>query len=176
MTDLVIRPLEPGEEELFLSFDDPGLVGVASTGRDFRAYLGERQYRPEWTWVAVRGGTVLGRAAWWAGPDDPEPLALDWFDFADPEVGVRLLREAKPRTDFVFILPAGWRDDPLVRTHARLRIDAARRAGMTPLVERLHYTWTPADGLAERPARLQYRSEPHDEVIVDVVSRVHSVT
>ena len=43
MTDLVIRPLAAGEEELFLSFPDPHLVGPASTGpvRDVFAHTEE---------------------------------------------------------------------------------------------------------------------------------------
>ncbi len=178
MTDLVIRPLEPGETELFLSLSDPGLVGVASIGRDYREFLDKREYRPEWSWVALRDGEVVARAAWWAGPDDAEPRTLDWFDLDDPEVGVALLR-AVPwhgETDFCLILPAGWRDQPAARQAAELRIDTAQRAGMKPLVERLRYAWTPDDGLPERPGRLVYRSEPDDTVIFDVLRRVHSVT
>ncbi len=52
------------------------------------------QYRPEWTWVALRDGVVVARAAWWAKPGDERPLALDWFDFTDAEAAVQLLRTA----------------------------------------------------------------------------------
>jgi RimJ/RimL family protein N-acetyltransferase len=176
VTDLVIRALQPGEADVFLSASDPGLVGVASIGRDYREYVAQRQYRPEWTWVALRDGEVVARAAWWAGPDDTEPNTLDWFDLADPEVGAQLLRAVPWRTEYCLILPPGWKNRPLVREAAELRIDAAQRAGMEPLVERLRYRWTPANGLPERTGRLVYRPEPDDNVILDVVRRVHRVT
>lgn len=176
MTDLVIRPLEPGETELFLSLSDPGLVGVASIGRDYREFLAKREYRPEWTWVALRDGEVVARAAWWAGPDDTEPHTLDWYDFTDPVAGEELLRAVPWRTEMCLILPPRWKDQPEVRDAARSRIDAALRAGMAPLVERLRYRWKPSDGLPERTGRLVYRPEPDDAVILDVLRRVHSVT
>jgi hypothetical protein len=37
MTDLVIRPLTAGEEDLFESLPDPGLVGFAAFGDTFSA-------------------------------------------------------------------------------------------------------------------------------------------
>lgn len=64
MTDLVVRPLVAGEEELFLSLTEPALVGVQSIGRDYRELTQLRQYRPEWTWVALRDERVVARAAW----------------------------------------------------------------------------------------------------------------
>ncbi|MGH3737853.1 MAG: GNAT family N-acetyltransferase [Micromonosporaceae bacterium] len=176
MTDLVIRPLEPGESALFLSLPDPGLVGVASIGRDYREFLDKKEYRPEWSWVALRDGEVVARAAWWAGPDDTEPHTLDWFDFTDPSAGEALLRAVPWRTEICLILPAGWRDNPEVRVAAQARIDVATSAGMKPLVERLRYLWKPEDGLPQRTERLVYRLEPDDTVIFDVLRRVHSDT
>ena len=75
MTDLVVRPLVAGEEELFLSFIEPVQVGVELLGRDYRELLTLGQCRPEWTWVALRGERVVARAAWWAGPRDDKPIA-----------------------------------------------------------------------------------------------------
>jgi RimJ/RimL family protein N-acetyltransferase len=176
MTDLVIRPLQPGEEDLFLALPDAGLVGTASLGRDYREYVALGQYRPEWTWVALRNGKPVARAAWWAGPEDTEPRALDWFDFTDADAGVALLTAASPRAEYCLPLPAGWRDRPDVAHEAEIRIETTQRAGMTPLVERLRYTWTPADGLPPRSDRLEYRPEPDDGVIFDVLRRVNSDT
>lgn len=178
MTDLVIRPLRAGESDLFFSMSvpDADLVGSAWAGRNFQEHLARHEYRPEWTWVALRDDTVVARAAWWGGPTDPEPLTLDWYDFTDPEAGERLLRTASPRTEFVLVLPPGWRDQPAVRRAAITRINAARRAGMRPLVERLHYTWTVADGVPENPDRLEFRPEPDDDAILDVLRQVHSTT
>jgi len=180
VTDLVIRPLRAGEVDLFLSLSeaapDSALVGRPWAGQDYTETLARHEYRPEWTWVALRDDTVVARAAWWGGPTDPEPLTLDWYDFTDPDAGERLLRTATPRTEFILVLPPGWRDQPAVRHAATTRIDAARRAGMRPLVERLHYTWTVADGIPESPDRLEFRPEPDDEAILNVLRQVHSVT
>lgn len=176
MTDLVIRPTEPGEEDLFLAMPDPGLVGVASTGRDYRRCLAEHQYRPEWTWVALRDGRTVARAAWWAGPDDTEPQTLDWFDFLEPDAGEALLRGAPLKAEFCLIVPPGWRERPAVRHEAESRIEVAQRSGMRPLVERLHYVWHPAAGLPDRPARLEFRLEPDEDVLFEVFKRVHRET
>jgi RimJ/RimL family protein N-acetyltransferase len=173
MTDLVIRPLAAGEESLFESLDDPGLVGFAASGERYADMAARGMYRPEWTWVALRGGTVVARAAWWAGPHDSEPRALDWLDFTDLGAAVELLRAAPLRADYSLLLPPGWRDSPAVRRAAEDRITAARLAGMTLLVERYRYRWTPACGLPERLGRLEFRPEPDDEVILEVFRRIH---
>ncbi|MEV0156535.1 GNAT family N-acetyltransferase [Micromonospora sp. NPDC050686] len=168
MTDLVIRPLVAGEEHLFDSLPDPGLVGRAIFGETYA----EGHYRPEWSWVALRDGVVVARAAWWAGPDDPAPLALNWFDFTDAEAAVELLRTAPFRTEYSIALPAGWREDETVRAQAQARIDAAVAAGMRVLVHRYRYRWTPDQGLPERPGRLEFRPEPDDTVILDLLRRI----
>lgn len=169
-----LRPLTAGEEDLFLSLAEPALVGVQSFGRDYRELVALGQYRPEWTWVALRDGRVVARAAWWAGPDDDKPITLDWLDFADGEddAAVELVRTAGFDAEYCLLLPPGWRDRPDVRAEGERRIDVAKRAGMTPFVERLRYRWTPADGLPARPGRLVYRPEPDDERILDVLRRI----
>jgi RimJ/RimL family protein N-acetyltransferase len=176
VTDLVIRPLEPGDEELFLSLPDRGLVGVARFGRDYHEFLAKHEYRPEWTWVALRGGETVARAAWWGGPQDSEPRTLDWFDFTEPAAGTALLRESPLHAEYCLLLPPGWRDQSAVRRAAEIRVQAATTAGMQPFVERLRYTWTPDYPLPARPTRLTYRPEPDDEVILEVLSRIDSDT
>ncbi|MGR6319604.1 GNAT family N-acetyltransferase [Micromonospora soli] len=168
MTDLVIRPLVAGEEHLFDTLSDPGLVGRAILGETYA----DGRYRPEWTWVALRDGKVVARAAWWAGPDDPAPLALDWFDFTDAQAAVELLRTAPLRAEYSILLPPGWRDDPPVHAQAQARIDAATAAGLRVLVERYRYRWTSDYGLPARPGRLEFRPEPDDAVILDVLRRI----
>jgi RimJ/RimL family protein N-acetyltransferase len=171
---LELRPLTAGEEHLFLSLEDPALVGFQSVGRDYRELVALRQYRPEWTWVALRDGHVVARAAWWGGPDDTAPVALDWLDFADGEddAAVELLGKAGFAVEYCLLAPPGWRDDPAVRAAAEARIDVAQRAGMTPFVERLRYRWTPEHGLPPRPGRLEFRPEPDDERILDILRRI----
>ena len=171
---LELRPLIAGEEDLFLSITEPALVGVQSFGRDYRELAALGQYRPEWTWVALRDGRVVARAAWWAGPEDGKPLALDWLDFVDGEddAAVELLRAAGFDAEYCLLLPPAWRDRPDVAAAAEARIAVARRAGMTPFVERLRYRWTPSDGLPARPGRLVFRPEPDDERVLDVLRRI----
>ncbi len=174
MTDLVVRPLVAGEEDLFLSLHEPPLVGVQSAGRDYRTLARQRQYRPEWTWVALRGDRVVARAAWWGGPDDAAPLALDWLDFAggETDAAVEILTKAGLGTEYCLVLPPRWREDPAVRAAGEARVDVAERAGMRRFVERLRYTWTPDAGLPERPGRLRFEPEPDDGTILDVLRRV----
>jgi RimJ/RimL family protein N-acetyltransferase len=172
MTDLVIRPLVAGEETLFASLPDPGLVGRAMVGRTYLDMAAAGEYRPEWSWVALREGTVVARAAWWAGPDDDVPLALDWLDFTDFDAAVALLRTAPIRTEYAIALPPDWRAVPAVKQAADMRIEAATAAGLTFLVERYTYRWTPDRGLPARPDRLVYLPEPDDEVMLDVFRRI----
>ncbi|MFB8027026.1 MULTISPECIES: GNAT family N-acetyltransferase [unclassified Streptomyces] len=178
MTDLVIRPLAPSDAPLFHTLHDPRLVGRAAFGHRYATVAEGGEYRPEWSWVAVRDGVVVARAAWWGGPEDDEPVILNWFDVAEGEeaAGAALLRSAPWSVEYELIVPPGWRDLPEVRAAASARIAAAEAAGMTPLVERYRYEWTPADGLPERPGRLVFREEPDDAVILDVLRRVHSRT
>jgi RimJ/RimL family protein N-acetyltransferase len=184
MTGLVIRALAEDEaRELFTSLSDPssGLVGRTLLDKQHVTYetiAAGGEYRPEWTWVALRDGEVVARAAFWAGPEDETPLALDWFDFTDRAAAVELLRRVPPplRAEYQLILPPGWREDPAVAAAAEARVDAAAAAGYRPMVERYHYRWTPADGLPERPGRLVFRPEPDDEAILAVLRRVHSQT
>jgi RimJ/RimL family protein N-acetyltransferase len=174
MTDLVVRPLVSGEEELFLSLTEPSLVGVQSFGRDYRELAALGQYRPELTWVALRGDRVVARAAWWIGPDDEKPIALDWLDFVDGEsaAAVDILTAAGFDAKYGLVLPPHWRDDPAARKAGEGRIDVAQRAGMRLFVERLRYTWTLADGLPDRPGRLRFEPEPDDDRIFDVLRRI----
>ncbi|AXK32848.1 GNAT family N-acetyltransferase [Streptomyces armeniacus] len=175
MTDTVIHPLvEADARALFTSLDDPGTVGRALLGRPYTTVAEGGEYRPEWTWVALRGGRAVARAAFWAPPGATEPLLLDWFDFAPGEhdTAVRLLREATPRVEYELILPPGWRDTPGTRAAAEARIGAAEAAGYRLLVERFRYDWTPDRGLPALPGRLVFRPEPDDAVILDVLRRI----
>ncbi|MDT0344139.1 GNAT family N-acetyltransferase [Streptomyces litchfieldiae] len=180
MTDLVIRALQQDEaRELFTSLPDPGLVGrvlVDPPGNVYETVADGGEYRPEWTWVALRDGKVVARAAFWGGPDDTEPVALDWFDFTDRDAAVELLRRVPLTADYELMLPPDYTERPPVRAAAEERIEAATEAGYRPLVDRYRYTWTPACGVPERPGRLEFRPEPDDDVVLEVLKRVHSQT
>lgn len=173
MTGLEIRPLAAGEEPLFNSLPDPALVGPAAFGARYRDIAARGNYRPANTWVALRDGVVVARAAWWGRPQDGAPVVLDWFDFIDQEAAVQLLRTAPGPAEFSLVLPARWRDRPAVADAAQARIAAAEAVGMKPLVERYGYRWTPDCGLPARPGRLEFGPEPDDNVILDIFRRVH---
>ncbi|GAA3556014.1 GNAT family N-acetyltransferase [Amycolatopsis ultiminotia] len=166
MTDLVIRPLGAGEEHLFTEFPGTDRVGRALLG-------GPPELRPEWTWVALRAGVVVARAAWWAGPGQDTPASLDWFDFTDFDAAVALLRTAPWRVEYPLFAPPGWREDPAVAREVRSHLQVAEAAGMELLVERYRYAWTPESGLPPRPGRLEFRPEPADARILEVFGQVH---
>ncbi|MFI5977592.1 GNAT family N-acetyltransferase [Streptomyces sp. NPDC051452] len=170
MTDPVIRALDESSAHLFDTMPDP--LG-------FREKHRQTRYRPDWRRVALSDGRVVARAAWWAGPEDPEPLVINWFDVAEgeEEAGAELLRTAPWQTDEVEIdVPAGWRDDPRLRRAVDTRAAAASAAGYTPLVERYLYRWTPQCGLPERPGRLVFHPEADDAVFLGLLRRIHSIT
>ena len=92
MTDLVIRPLVAGEENLFDSMPDP-LPQLRQVG--YADGIAGGGYRPENTWVALRAGRVVGRAAWVRPPGAVGAPWLERFDLdAEAEVGAALLRAA----------------------------------------------------------------------------------
>jgi GNAT superfamily N-acetyltransferase len=182
-TSLVVRALAEHEaRELFTSLHDPAsaLLGPPLTGRPYATAATGGVYRPEWTWVALRGGVVVARAAFFGAPGDTEPVVLDWFDFTDRAAAVELLRRLPWRVGYELMLPPDWRRHSGVRAAAEARIEAAEAAGYTLLGERLRYTWTPECGLPERPGRLEFRPVPDggegEEAVLDVLRRVHSVT
>ncbi|MFF0724881.1 GNAT family N-acetyltransferase [Streptomyces sp. NPDC004134] len=169
MTDTVIRALTESDAHLFDALPDP--LAACETHRRTR-------FRTEWKRVALRDGRVVARGAWWGGPDDAEPLSVNWFDVAEgeEEAGVQLLRSVPWRVGLEINLPGDWRDDPALRAAADARFAAARAAGYELLVERYLYRWTPGHGLPERPGRLRFSAEPDDSVFYDALRRIHSAT
>ncbi|MEU9733051.1 GNAT family N-acetyltransferase [Streptomyces sp. NPDC048002] len=169
MTDLVIRTLDTHDAHLFDALPDP--LGAAEGHR-------ATVHRPEWKRVALRDGKVVARGAWWGGPDDTEPLNINWFDVAEgeEEAGAELLRSAPWQVELEINLPARGRENPAVRAAADTVFAAARAAGYELLVERYLYRWTPECGLPERPGRLVFEPEADDAVFHDALRRIHSVT
>jgi len=169
MTDPVIRALDESDAQLFDAHPDP-----------LNARAGHRRtvHRPDWKRVALRDGTVVARGAWWGGPDDQEPININWFDVAEgeEEAGAELLRSAPWQVELEINLPGDWRDHPDLVAAAEARYAAARAAGYELLVERFLYRWTPEHGLPERPGRLVFGAEDDDAVFFDALRRIHSVT
>jgi hypothetical protein len=144
MTDLVIRPLVAGEENLFESMPDP-LPQLRQVG--YADGIAGGGYRPEHTWVALRAGRVVGRAAWVLPPGAVGNPWLERFDLdAEPEVGAALLRAAHealggPRSYYA-AMPAHWRRRPDVLAVMKAPMAAARLAGLVERGERLRCSWT----------------------------------
>ncbi|MFY1684707.1 acetyltransferase [Micromonospora sp. WMMD730] len=156
MTDLVIRPLVAGEEDLFESMPDP-LPQLRKVG--YADGVAGGGYRPERTWIALRGGRVVGRAAWLLPPGAVGTPWLDRFDLtAEPEVGAELLRAAHEALGGPYPyhagLPAHWRRRPEVLAVVRAPLAAARLAGLVERGERLRCSWagTPPPASAGRYA------------------------
>lgn len=174
-----LRPLRAGETDLFTSLPTTGLVGRSLLGHTFATLDAGGEFRPEWSWVALRDGKVVARAAWWGKPGDDKPLFLDWFDFADgeAEAAAELLRAAPPHAEFDLLLPPGWRGQPAVRAEAEAVMAAAEAAGLRKLVERYRYTWTAGrDALPARTGRLVCRPEPDDAAFRAVMARIMTDT
>ncbi|MBB4984449.1 GNAT family N-acetyltransferase [Streptomyces nymphaeiformis] len=169
MTDLVIRALSASDAHLFDALPDP--LGARESHR-------RTQFRPDWKRIVLRDGEVVARGAWWGGPDDSEPVNINWFDVAEDEeeAGAELLRSAPWQVELEINLPGGWRDKPDLRAGAETRFAAARAAGYELLAKRFLYRWAPERGLPERPGRLRFSAEPDDTVFFDALRRIHSVT
>jgi len=175
MSDLQFRPLVAGESDLFTSLPGTDLVGRSLTGHTFATLDAGGEYRPEWSWVALREGTVVARAAWWGKEGDAQPMALDWLDFAPGEeaAAAELLRAAPLYAEYDLLLPTGWREDPAVRAEAEGRMAVAEQGGLRRLVERYRYTWTAdRDPLPPRTGRLECRPEPDDAAFRAVMARI----
>lgn len=173
MTDLVIRPLVAGEETLFDSMPDPlpQLRQVA-----YADGLAGGGFRPENTWVALRAGRVVGRAAWVLPPGAVGDPWLERFDLAaEPAVGAALLRAAHealggPRRYYA-AMPAHWRRRPEVLAVMKAPMAAARLAGLVERGERLRCSWTGAP-LPAASGRYTFRPAVDAAEINALVARV----
>ena len=143
MTDLVIRPLVAGEENLFDSMPDP-LPQLRQVG--YADGIAGGGYRPERTWIALRAGRVVGRAAWLLPPGAVGAPWLERFDLdAEPEVGAALLQAAHealggPRLYYA-AMPAHWRRRPEVLSVVKAPLAAAELAGLVERGERVRCSW-----------------------------------
>jgi ribosomal protein S18 acetylase RimI-like enzyme len=195
MSDLFFRPLRAGEFGLFSRFA-AAAAGVGARSRTLEEYFAAGDFRPEWTWVAVREGAVVARAAFWAPAGYRHPFSLEWFDLGGGsdrvEVGAALLRAAYAavvtpdyfapshpdgdRPDYHLFLPADWRERPDAHAEATDRIAAAEQAGLRFSVERLNLRWTPAQGLPARSTRLRFTAATDNRLILDALAGISTDT
>lgn len=116
----------PGVLELIAP--DPASTLTAGT---FKARFDNREYRPEWTWVAeeTTAGPTLAVGVWWGSPGDSLPSALDGLFVREApgpaadrsRIAAALLAAAHAgyasagvtvTPDFHLFLPGDWRDRP----------------------------------------------------------------
>ncbi|MFD5824366.1 GNAT family N-acetyltransferase [Lentzea sp. NPDC060358] len=147
---------------------------VVSVGRE--AYLAEvaaGRMRPEWTWYALDGSRVVARALWWGREDSDRPLTLDCLHVLPgvpdrvalaTELLERAHAEFGTRPEYRVIRGSGL-GDPAVADAVSWRAAAARAAGLTDVVERLRYEWTPEAGVPAPSRRLVFRPAPDDEFL-----------
>ncbi|KNB50614.1 GNAT family N-acetyltransferase [Streptomyces caatingaensis] len=167
---LTVRPLS-GPDELALFCRLP----YALNG-ELADDLARGRRRAGRMWVALRGGRLLARAAWWG-----RGSLLDVLDVDDAlpaaervDVGVRLLRAAREAVpgagEYSRFVPPGWRDDPAVARAVEDRMAIARRAGARPFVERLRLEWRPGTPLPAPRGRLAFRPVRDAEELLDLMT------
>lgn len=192
---MIFRPVERFELKRLrplLATDPASLL----TTEQLQIRFDSGEYRPEWAWIAEEdpGHVPVAAAIWWGTARDHLPVALDGL-FVAAQVGSARAADAEVRTrlaarllaaghegfagaglkrppDFHMFLPPDWRRRPEVTSAADWRLEAARRAGLTNVLERLRYEWRPAAGTPQASGQLTFRQETDDEVFVELFSRV----
>lgn len=179
--ELVIRPIA-GPAELGLFCQLPYALNDEIAG-DLEA--GHR--RPHWLWMALSGGRLLARAAWWARRGNTAPQLLDIFDLDDesgitglPDIGARLLREAAaavipPGTgwpEYIRFVPSDWRAQEGPACAVRNRMDSAERTGASLFVERLRLEWSPGTPIPPRSGRLSFRPVTDEGELIELMTAV----
>jgi GNAT superfamily N-acetyltransferase len=178
--DLTIRPITgPDELGLFNRFPD-------RLNEELAGDLGDGHRRPEWLWIALRGGRLAARAAWWARPGNEHPDALDIFDLDDtgrPEtvgIAARLLATAMAEVipegtqppQYIRFLGPGWREEPATRQPAEDRMAAAAQTGARLFVERLDLEWRPGTPVPAPTGRLSFRPVTGPEELLALMTEV----
>jgi RimJ/RimL family protein N-acetyltransferase len=164
--DLTMRPIT-GHEELGLFSQLPYVLN-----EELADDLAAGRRRPEWMWVALRGGHLLARAAWWSRRAGDAPLILDVFDIDDSapgpdgvDIGARLLNTAMAATlpdgrrppEYSRFVPPDWRGNAVTRRAVEDRMTALERTGARFFVERLGLEWRPESPAPEPSGRLGFR-------------------
>ncbi|WP_026422113.1 GNAT family N-acetyltransferase [Actinokineospora inagensis] len=172
--DLVLRPIT-GPDELDLFTTLPYVLN-AELANDLA--VGRR--RPEWLWVALRGGGLVARAGWWSRPGHAQPEVMDFLDFTDDPGGVddavRLVEAALPTVvpdgtppEFTRFLPPDWRADA---ESVNRRIAALERLGAGLFVERLRLQWDPGTAIPPLTGRLAIRPVRDPDELITLMTLV----
>jgi RimJ/RimL family protein N-acetyltransferase len=186
---VIFRPAAASDLERLMSLLMPDPATML-TPHQYEIRSSNREYRPEWTWVAEESprDPPVAVAIWWGNPRDSLPAALDGL-FARESAGsadraslaaglLGAAHEAFAQAggqrlpSYHLFLPGDWHDRPDALAALAWREEAARRAGLTARLERLRYEWTPHAGLPDLPGRLAFRAEADDEVFTELFRRV----
>jgi GNAT superfamily N-acetyltransferase len=174
--DLTIRSITgAGELDLFCAltytFDDELADDLVSGRR-----------RPAWMWVALRGGHLVARAAWWGSADGTAPSLLDILDVAeDPDridVGVRLLKRALSEIipagarppEYSRFIPPDWHEHASTRRAVMDRMAITGQLGAQLLTERFRFEWRPGTPIAAPTSRIQFRPASDDGELLDLMT------
>jgi GNAT superfamily N-acetyltransferase len=148
--------------------------------------LEQGRRRPEWTWLAVRDGRLVGRLALWAPVGGTEPTQLDIFDTdaslpeaAQREVGAALLDAAHTELlsglttppEYARYLAADWRDDAHSRRATEVLLELMENAGARFVVERLRLEWREGTPISAPDPRLTFRPFDSDDELIDLTTR-----
>lgn len=143
----------------------------------FRERAAASQLRPEWSWFAEDGSTIVARGLWWGRQDSNRPLTLDCLHVLPgvsnraalaTELMVQAHNEFDIRPDYQLIVSTSA---PERSAAVEWRSQAAKEAGLTRVVKRLQYEWTPASGIGADSGRLVFRPAS-DREFLDAFRRV----
>jgi RimJ/RimL family protein N-acetyltransferase len=162
----------------FLSHDPLNWVDAET----YRRYLESGSYGVDRIWLAEEKGGDLAACAVWYAPDRTNwSPVLDCFRVAThisdrAALGGAVLRAAhaafNSASEIHLFLKPDWRRDESIAAEVEWRRAAARRAGLTNLLERLRYEWTSETGVPPASGRLLFSAETNDDVFVELFRRV----
>ena len=176
--DLVSRPITgAGELDLFCAL-------TYTLDHELADDLARGLRRPTWMWVALRGGRLVARAAWWGSTDAAAPSLLDVLDITDDtdriDVGVHLLSAAlseiiplgSRRPEYIRFIPPDWRDHVGSRQVVEDRMAVVSRAGAQLVAERFRFECRPGTPIAAPAGRVAFRAIADDAEMVDLMALV----
>ena len=181
LSDVKVRPIA-GRDELGLFTRLPYVLNEELTGD-----LADGRRRPEWMWVALRGGQLLARAAWWSRSGADAPVLLDVLDIDDGspdparvDIGAHMLRTAiaatipsgAPPPEYVRFIPPGWRENVATSQVVQDRMAIAERTGARLFVERMRLEWRPGTPIRAPSRRLMFRPVKDEEELLVLLTAV----
>ncbi|PZO59448.1 MAG: GNAT family N-acetyltransferase [Leifsonia xyli] len=183
---VAFRAATEDDREALLAFSTSEPVAWIGPDR-YRAESGTDNYRPGWSWLAVRDGRPVARALWWGGTDAAAPSTLDDLlvapDVTDDDrvtIAAGLITAGTAAfgvvPEWIVDVAVDWHDDPAAVAAVSWRTAVARSAGLGRSTERVSVAWTPERAGAPVPMpsqtpSLRFRAGDDDE-FTDLFARV----